>query len=148
MWFVNFCFTTDQRRRTRILDTAVANCANAGIAFSFFSLFVWVSARGGYPYIGGLILYMGAYMTLYFVRGTNFFSVGGSIIYSISYPTQGGIIGVNIFFLFRIIKGQDRDSAAAAAGEGGAGGGYASFPEGQEPPGGDDQAPAYTPPEY
>ena len=61
--------------------------------------------------------------------------------YAVSH-TQGGIIGVNLFFLFRIIKGQDRDSGA-----GGTTGGYASFPEGQEPPGGD-ETPAYTPPEY
>lgn len=61
---------------------------------------------------------------------------------------QGVIIGVNVFFLLRIMKGLDRDSTGG--GGGGAGGGYASFPEGQDPAdgGGDDKGNAYSPPEY
>ena len=44
MWFVNFSYTTDQRRRGFIsTDGAIRNCANAGIAFSFFSIILWVS---------------------------------------------------------------------------------------------------------
>ncbi len=60
---------------------------------------------------------------------------------------QGAIIGVNVFFLFRILKGLDRDSTG---GGGGPGGGYASFPEGQDPVdgGGDDKGTTYSPPEY
>ena len=59
---------------------------------------------------------------------------------------QGAIIGVNVFFLLRILKGLDRDSQ----GGGGGGSGYASFPEGQDPVdgGGDDKGNTYTPPEY
>ena len=44
MWFVNFCYTADQRRRVTIFDTAARNSANAGIAFSFFSIILWVSS--------------------------------------------------------------------------------------------------------
>ena len=50
MWFVNFCYTADQRRRTNgdiIERTAIKNCANAGIAFSFFSIILWVSFKTG-----------------------------------------------------------------------------------------------------
>lgn len=48
MWFVCFCFTADQRRKVvsheAIGDSAI-DCANAGIAFSFFSIIVWVNLR-------------------------------------------------------------------------------------------------------
>ena len=59
---------------------------------------------------------------------------------------QGAIIGVNVFFLVRIHKGQDRDSAGGGTG----GGGYSSFPEGQGSGGGggDDRGTEYAPPEY
>lgn len=41
MWFVCFCFTANQLRQTGI--PAVQNCANSGVAFSFFSVLAWVS---------------------------------------------------------------------------------------------------------
>ena len=43
MWFVCFCFTANERRLTNILNTPIRNCANSGVAFSFFNIFVFVS---------------------------------------------------------------------------------------------------------
>ncbi len=45
MWFVCFCFTADQLRQSGNLITTSAerNCANSGVAFSFFSVLAWVS---------------------------------------------------------------------------------------------------------
>ena len=47
MWFVAFCFTADQLRKRNgpALSTPARNCANSGVAFSFFSLFAWVSLQ-------------------------------------------------------------------------------------------------------
>ena len=45
MWFVAFIYTADQWRkadRTYIVSS-VTNCANSGVAFSFFSTLLWVS---------------------------------------------------------------------------------------------------------
>ena len=70
--------------------------------------------------------------------------LGGSLSWVPLYflSAQGAIIGINAFFLFRVLTGKDGDSGGTS------GSGYASFPEGQESAGGDDQGPAYTPPEY
>ena len=43
MWFVCFCYTADQRRRITFLGSALTNCANSGVAFSFFSIIIFVS---------------------------------------------------------------------------------------------------------
>ncbi len=46
MWFVTFCFTADQNRKTpdkELFSTSERNCANAGVAFSFFAIILWVS---------------------------------------------------------------------------------------------------------
>ena len=46
MWFVAFVYLADQWRKTEGKDnfsTSTYNCANSGVAFSFFSIFIWVS---------------------------------------------------------------------------------------------------------
>ena len=46
MWFVAFVYLADQWRKTEgkdNLSTSTYNCANSGVAFSFFSVFIWVS---------------------------------------------------------------------------------------------------------
>ena len=44
LWFVAFAYLADQWRRTpkNGIGTANYNCANSGVAFSFFSIFIWV----------------------------------------------------------------------------------------------------------
>ena len=42
MWFVCFCFTADKKSSSNVLNSAALNCVNSGIAFSFFSILVWV----------------------------------------------------------------------------------------------------------
>lgn len=44
LWFVGFCFLADEWRRSPIQSQNVTNHARATIAFSFFSIFTWVSA--------------------------------------------------------------------------------------------------------
>ena len=62
----------------------------------------------------------------------------------LTYTTmQGAIVGVNVFYFIRIMKGIDDPSRP--------GGGYASFPESSgQPEGGSGGNPSadYTPPEY
>ena len=58
-------------------------------------------------------------------------------------PTQGAIVGVNVFYFVRIIRGSDPSSKGQS--------GYASFPEGSpsdQPYQGDEGDKQYTPPEY
>ncbi|KAL5473564.1 hypothetical protein EMCRGX_G028057 [Ephydatia muelleri] len=44
MWFVAFIYTADQWRKTgSISDTSITNCANSGVAFSFFSTLLWIA---------------------------------------------------------------------------------------------------------
>ena len=47
MWFVCFCFTTNQLTINPtyppLAFDSVRNCANSGAAFSFFCIFIWVS---------------------------------------------------------------------------------------------------------
>lgn len=43
LWFVGFCFLADQWRKSTIQSQNVTNHARATIAFSFFSIFTWVS---------------------------------------------------------------------------------------------------------
>ena len=45
MWFVTFIYTADQWRKTNRngFSTSSTNCANSGVAFSFFSILLWVS---------------------------------------------------------------------------------------------------------
>jgi len=44
MWFVCFCYTADQMRNNRLTLTGGAlGCANAGIAFSFFCILLWIA---------------------------------------------------------------------------------------------------------
>ena len=52
MWFVCFCYAADQWRRTpkSISSVSVINCGNSGVAFSFFSIIVFVSYRETYMY--------------------------------------------------------------------------------------------------
>jgi hypothetical protein len=52
MWFVCFCYAADQWRRTPKDGDApsMVNCGNSGVAFSFFSIIVFVS-YGGTLYI-------------------------------------------------------------------------------------------------
>ena len=47
MWFVGFCFLTDMWRRTDrgLLSGDTINNAQAAIAFSFFSIVIWVRSR-------------------------------------------------------------------------------------------------------
>ena len=50
-WFVSFCYTADQRRKSNLrLSSSVRNCMNSTIAFSFFSIFLWVRALILYKY--------------------------------------------------------------------------------------------------
>ena len=46
LWFVAFAYLADQWRRTDktdfVISTPVTNCARSGVAFSFFSIFIWV----------------------------------------------------------------------------------------------------------
>ena len=49
MWFVAFVYSADQWRKADFksnLSSSTVNCANSGVAFSFFSIFVWVRAGG------------------------------------------------------------------------------------------------------
>ena len=47
MWFVTFCYTADQLRRNTIsrslITTGEQKCLNSTVAFSFFSIILWVS---------------------------------------------------------------------------------------------------------
>ena len=45
MWFVAFCYTADQRRQSDYtgLPLSTINCMNSVVAFSFFSILIWVS---------------------------------------------------------------------------------------------------------
>lgn len=43
LWFVGFCFLGDQWRKSLIKSQYEANHARAAIAFSFFSVFTWVT---------------------------------------------------------------------------------------------------------
>ena len=47
MWFVTFCFTANERRKTDpdefLLSDSITNCLNSVVAFSFFSIVFWVS---------------------------------------------------------------------------------------------------------
>ena len=43
LWFVGFCFLADQWRKSDIMLQSQTNHARAAIAFSFFSIFTWVS---------------------------------------------------------------------------------------------------------
>ena len=45
MWFVCFCYTADQWRRMpkNGFPSSIVNCGNSGVAFSFFSIIVFVS---------------------------------------------------------------------------------------------------------
>jgi len=43
LWFVGFCFLADQWRKSSIKTTYQTNHARAAIAFSFFSVFSWVT---------------------------------------------------------------------------------------------------------
>lgn len=43
LWFVGFCFLADQWRRSPIANVYQTNHARAAIAFSFFSVFSWVT---------------------------------------------------------------------------------------------------------
>lgn len=43
LWFVGFCFLADQWRKSTMQTQNVTNHARASIAFSFFSIFTWVS---------------------------------------------------------------------------------------------------------
>lgn len=48
LWFVGFCFLTNQWAATKPEDVHVgADSARAAITFSFFSIFSWVGERGG-----------------------------------------------------------------------------------------------------
>ena len=47
MWFVTFCFTANERRKTDAdLSTAIDNCMNSVVAFSFFSIIFWGAILG------------------------------------------------------------------------------------------------------
>ena len=54
--------------------------------------------------------------------------------------SQGAIVGVNVFYFFRIMRGSEGTSHP--------GGGYASFPEPTGPSEGGAGSSDYTPPEY
>lgn len=48
LWFVCFCYTTDQYRRTdsaakSLFSTSITNCLRATITFSFFSIILWIA---------------------------------------------------------------------------------------------------------
>ena len=44
MWFVTFIYTADQWRKTNNrFSTSSTNCANSGVAFSFFSILLWIA---------------------------------------------------------------------------------------------------------
>ena len=61
---------------------------------------------------------------------------------SSEYPTQVAIVGVNVFYFVRIIRGTDASKGQS---------GYASFPEGSssdQPYQGDEGDKQYAPPEY
>ena len=50
MWFVAFCFITDQYRLGNVagnkeIDVPIRTCMGATIAFSLFSIFLWVSGH-------------------------------------------------------------------------------------------------------
>ena len=50
MWFVAFVYLADQWRKTPYKDNfppANRNCANSGVAFSFFCMFIWVRTQLG-----------------------------------------------------------------------------------------------------
>uniref|UniRef100_A0A8C4L6X4 Synaptogyrin 2 n=1 Tax=Equus asinus asinus TaxID=83772 RepID=A0A8C4L6X4_EQUAS len=48
LWFVGFCFLTNQWAATKMEDVRVgADSARAAITFSFFSIFSWVGGPGG-----------------------------------------------------------------------------------------------------
>jgi len=53
-------------------------------------------------------------------------------------------VALNVFFLFRIFRGSDTDANGSKPG------GYASFPDNQQPTPGyeDDKTTPYNPPEY
>ena len=43
LWFVGFCYLADQWRKSAIMLSYQTNHARAAIAFSFFSIFTWVT---------------------------------------------------------------------------------------------------------
>lgn len=62
LWFVAFCFLANQWQRTKMSKGALqgADAARAAIAFSFFSMVVWVSSASGLvtnPILGPAALY-------------------------------------------------------------------------------------------
>lgn len=49
VWFVTFCYIADQNRKTPFSFVSTRNCANTGVAFSFFSVMVSVRAQPKAP---------------------------------------------------------------------------------------------------
>lgn len=142
LWFVCFCYTTDQYRRTdsaakSLFSTSITNCLRATITFSFFSIILWVCylVRVGKECL--LITFSFSLLYLFPLSPLLFLN-----------PSQIAIIVFNVLFLIWLLRGTDRDCrglhVSGQEGNEDAPENYDDEEEKKMPQGGDN----YTPPEY